>query len=98
MSNLGFSGMSIRRDPNQRVKIGKRLTPGDVHVDRLNTRFLHAYMQQASNFVAGRVFPVIPSDRQSNYYPQAAAAGLELPMASTVNMAQGYEHRRFKPP
>ena len=70
MNNLGFSGMSIRRDPNQHVKIGKRLSPGDVHVDRLNSRFLHAYMQEARNFVAGKVFPVIPSDRQSNYYPQ----------------------------
>ena len=44
------------------------------------------------------VFTLLVGSNQSNYYPQAAAAGLEYPMASTVNMAQGYEHRRFKPP
>ncbi len=44
------------------------------------------------------VFTLLVGTNQSNYYPQAAAAGLEYPMASTVNMAQGYEHRRFKPP
>ena len=44
------------------------------------------------------VFTLLVGSNQSNYYPQASAAGLEYPMASTVNMAQGYEHRRFKPP
>ncbi len=44
------------------------------------------------------VFTLLVGSNQSNYYPQAAAAGLEYPMASTVNMAQGYEHRRFKAP
>ena len=44
------------------------------------------------------VFTLLVGTNQSNYYPQAAAAGLEYPMASTVNMAQGYEHRRFKAP
>ena len=44
------------------------------------------------------VFTLLVGTNQSNYYPQASAAGLEYPMASTVNMAQGYEHRRFKPP
>lgn len=44
------------------------------------------------------VFTLLVGSNQSNYYPQAAAAGLEYPMASTVNMAQGYEHRRFAPP
>ena len=38
------------------------------------------------------VFTLLVGTNQSNYYPQAAAAGLEYPMASTVNMAQGYEH------
>jgi len=44
------------------------------------------------------VFTLLVGSNQSNFYPQASAAGLEYPMASTVNMAQGYEHRRFKPP
>ena len=44
------------------------------------------------------VMTLLVGQNQSNYYPQAAAAGLRLPMASTINMAQGYEHKRFKPP
>lgn len=44
------------------------------------------------------VFTLLVGSNQSNYYPQAAAAGLDYPMASTVNMAQGYEHRRFEAP
>jgi branched-chain amino acid transport system substrate-binding protein len=44
------------------------------------------------------VMTLMVGQNQSNYYPQAAAAGLHLPMASTINMAQGYEHKRFKPP
>ncbi|HUC18311.1 MAG TPA: ABC transporter substrate-binding protein [Acetobacteraceae bacterium] len=44
------------------------------------------------------VMTLLVGQNQSNYYPQAAAAGLHLPMASTVNMAQGYEHKRFTPP
>lgn len=44
------------------------------------------------------VMTLLVGQNQSNYYPQAAAAGLHLPMASTINMAQGYEHKRFTPP
>lgn len=44
------------------------------------------------------VMTLLVGQNQSNYYPQAASAGLHLPMASTINMAQGYEHKRFKPP
>lgn len=44
------------------------------------------------------IMTLLVGQNQSNYYPQAAAAGLHLPMASTVNMAQGYEHKRFKAP
>ena len=35
---------------------------------------------------------------QASYYEQAAAASVNLPMASSVNVGQGYEHKRFKPP
>jgi urea transport system substrate-binding protein len=35
---------------------------------------------------------------QASYYEQAAAANLKVPMGSSVNIGQGYEHRRFQPP
>lgn len=35
---------------------------------------------------------------QSSYYEQAAAANLGIPMGSSNNVNQGYEHKRFKPP
>jgi branched-chain amino acid transport system substrate-binding protein len=35
---------------------------------------------------------------QASYYSQAAAAGLKVPMGSSVNVGQGYEHKRFAPP
>ena len=35
---------------------------------------------------------------QASYYEQASAASLGLPMASSVNVGQGYEHKRFTPP
>ncbi len=35
---------------------------------------------------------------QSQFYPQAEAAGLNLPAISTVNLQQGYEHKQFPPP
>jgi branched-chain amino acid transport system substrate-binding protein len=35
---------------------------------------------------------------QASYYEQAAAAKVGLPMASSVNVGQGYEHKRFTPP
>jgi urea transport system substrate-binding protein len=44
------------------------------------------------------VMTLLVGQNHHNYYPQAAAAGLKYPMASTVNMAQGYEHKRFPPP
>lgn len=44
------------------------------------------------------VMTLIIGAAQQNYYPQAASAGLSFPMASTVNMAQGYEHVRFSTP
>lgn len=35
---------------------------------------------------------------QASYYEQAAAAEVSKPMASSVNVGQGYEHKRFTPP
>ncbi len=54
-----------------------------------------ARIQQAS---PDWVMTLLVGQNHHNYYPQAAAAGLKFPMASTVNMAQGYEHKRFAPP
>ena len=35
---------------------------------------------------------------QSSFYGQWAAAGMNVPIATTINIAQGYEHLRFDPP
>ncbi len=35
---------------------------------------------------------------QASFYEQAVSANLDLPMGSSVNVAQGYEHLRFEPP
>jgi hypothetical protein len=40
----------------------------DVHVDRPLTNISVAYMQSAGNFIADRVFPVIPVGKQSDKY------------------------------
>lgn len=40
----------------------------------------------------------ITGQNHSNYYPQANAAGVRYPMGSSINMAQGYEHKRFAAP
>ncbi len=36
--------------------------------------------------------------KQSSFYGQKNSAGLQVPMATTINMGQGYEHKRFPPP
>nr|WP_192458840.1 urea ABC transporter substrate-binding protein [Musicola keenii] len=44
------------------------------------------------------VVTLLVGTNQSSYYEQQAAAKLNLPMASSVNVGQAYEHKRFKPP
>ena len=44
------------------------------------------------------VVTLLVGTAQASYYEQAAAANLKLPMASSVNVGQGYEHKRFTPP
>jgi branched-chain amino acid transport system substrate-binding protein len=44
------------------------------------------------------VVTLLVGTAQASYYAQAASAQLGLPMASSVNVGQGYEHKRFKPP
>lgn len=40
----------------------------------------------------------ITGQNHSNYYPQANSANTRFPMGSSINMAQGYEHKRFAAP
>lgn len=43
-------------------------TPGDVHVNRLLTNLSINYLQAPDSFVADRVFPSIPVEKQSDLY------------------------------
>jgi len=43
-------------------------TASQVHVDQALTNLSVAYLQNASNFVARRVFPIVRSDKPSNVY------------------------------
>lgn len=51
---------------------------------------------QASD--ADFVVTLLVGAAQASYYEQAASANVGLPMASSVNVGQGYEHKRFTPP
>jgi branched-chain amino acid transport system substrate-binding protein len=59
------------------------------------------FSQTIQNIQAARpdfVVTLLVGAAQASYYEQAAAANVGLPMASSVNVGQGYEHRRFTPP
>lgn len=43
-------------------------TQSQVHVDAILTNISVAYMQKAENFIADKVFPIVPVDKQSNKY------------------------------
>lgn len=43
-------------------------TSRDVHVDAILTNISVAYMNERSNFIASRVFPSVPVDRQSDLF------------------------------
>lgn len=43
--------------------------PTDMHVDKFLTDLSIAYFQQADNFVAGKVFPIVPVSKASDVYP-----------------------------
>ena len=36
--------------------------------------------------------------KQASFYEQQASAGLRIPMATSINVGQAYEHKRFAPP
>lgn len=44
------------------------ITPGDVHVMVPLTQVMIAYAQQSKDFIADKVFPVVPVDHQSDFY------------------------------
>src|SRR4030088_1439078 len=44
------------------------------------------------------VVTLLVGTAQASYYEQPASANLKIPMGSSVNVGQGYEHKRFKPP
>lgn len=44
------------------------------------------------------VVTLLVGTAQASYYEQAMSADVGLPMASSVNIGQGYEHKRFTPP
>jgi hypothetical protein len=44
------------------------LVPGDVHVQVPLTQIMIAYAQQSKDFIADKVFPVVPVDHQSDFF------------------------------
>ena len=44
------------------------LTPSQVHIDQPLTNLTIAYLQDQSNFIADKVFPVVGVDKQSDKY------------------------------
>jgi branched-chain amino acid transport system substrate-binding protein len=55
-------------------------------------------IQNIQNAKPDFVVTLLVGTAQASYYEQAAAANVNLPMASSVNVGQGYEHKRFTPP
>lgn len=59
------------------------------------------FSQTIQNIQAAKpdfVVTLLVGTAQASYYEQAAAANVGLPMASSVNVGQGFEHKRFNPP
>jgi branched-chain amino acid transport system substrate-binding protein len=59
------------------------------------------FSQTIQNIQAAKpdfIVTLLVGTAQASYYEQAAAANVNKPMASSVNVGQGYEHKRFKPP
>lgn len=55
-------------------------------------------IQNIQQSEADFVVTLLVGAAQASYYEQAASANVGLPMASSVNVGQGYEHKRFTPP
>lgn len=70
-------------------------TPGDVHVNTPLTNISIAFLQNANNFVASRVFPNIPVSKQSDRYYVYARGDfnrdeMELRAPATESAGGGY--------
>jgi hypothetical protein len=70
-------------------------TPGDVHVNTPLTNISIAFLQNANNFVASRVFPNIPVSKQSDRYYVYARGDfnrdeMELRAPATESSGGGY--------
>lgn len=55
-------------------------------------------IQNIQQSEADFVVTLLVGAAQASYYEQANSANVGLPMASSVNVGQGYEHKRFTPP
>ncbi|WP_420557386.1 urea ABC transporter substrate-binding protein [Roseovarius sp.] len=55
-------------------------------------------IQNIQTSEADFVVTLLVGAAQASYYEQAASSNVGLPMASSVNVGQGYEHKRFTPP
>ena len=58
----------VRQMTGAEMSIRKGITPSDVHVNRPLTNISLAYMQDASAFVASRIFPSVAVEKQSDLY------------------------------
>ena len=70
-------------------------TTSDVHVDAVLTNMSIAYMQDADHFVAGKVFPTVPVQKQSDLYYTYTQAdffrdAVELRADGTESAGTGY--------
>lgn len=72
---------------------------GSIHVDKPLTNISVAYMQNADGFVADRVFPIVPSQYQSDLYYELSRADwnrdqMKPRAPSTESQGGGYEWTR----
>lgn len=87
---------------NMIQKAGVVTSPGDVHINAALGNVSLAYMQSASNFIADKVFPVVPVSKQSdliwNFDPaqfnknlmRKRAPGTEAPIVGMVQSTLPY--------
>ncbi len=92
--NFGqISAQWIRRyvEANGGNVVGEEFIP--LSVSQFSTTISNI-QQSGADFLA----TVLVGQNHSNYFTQADSAGLEIPMASAVNLSQSYEHIRFDAP
>lgn len=70
-------------------------TTGDVHIDAILTNMSIAYMQEQDHFVAGKVFPTVPVQKQSDKFFTYTQAdffrdAVELRADGTESAGTGY--------